>query len=155
MTLQDLTDYEAIVEDPFSSEYRGKQILSAPPPASGHVVALVLQLLDEFDISGKGSRSWNYILEAFRWANSAPPQSYYPKSTSLLFYGIGYLSNDLQVRLRDEESDRRQGLLRQDGVGRWEDQGRVVGQGDTVYRLQGVGGWSTDPSCRHQQGTFP
>ena len=39
LTLDDLTNYEVTIDEPFKFEYRGQKIISAPPPASGHVIA--------------------------------------------------------------------------------------------------------------------
>ena len=68
LTLKDLEDYTVTIDEPFKFEYRGQKIISAPPPASGHVIALVLQILDNFDIpSFSKVKAWNYILEAMRF----------------------------------------------------------------------------------------
>ena len=44
MTMEDLASYTTTLSDPFKFEYREQTILSAPPPASGHVIALALQV---------------------------------------------------------------------------------------------------------------
>ena len=75
LTMEDLLDYETRVDDPFIFEYRGKKIITAPPPASGHVVALTLQLLNEFDISTRNTTAWNYVLEAFRFGYAMRSQT--------------------------------------------------------------------------------
>ena len=68
LTLADLENYEVTIDEPFKFEYRGQKIISAPPPASGHVIALALQILDEFEISTFSPlKAWNYIIEAMRF----------------------------------------------------------------------------------------
>ena len=67
MTEEDLEAYNVTIDEPFKFEYRGHTILSAPPPASGHVIALALQVLDNFDLASYGTlKAWNYIIEAMR-----------------------------------------------------------------------------------------
>ena len=50
-----------------SVEYRSHSILTTPSPSSGHVVSLILQLLDNFDLKNNDTRAYNKILEAFRF----------------------------------------------------------------------------------------
>ena len=77
--MEDLQDYKASIDTPLSFGYREKRLISAPPPASGHVVSLVLQLLDNFSLdTPKTDRDpiiWNKILEAFRFGYAMRSQT--------------------------------------------------------------------------------
>ena len=67
MTMWDLSRYRALVQEPLQFEYRSKTVLAVPPPASGHVLSIVLQLLDNFDLSSQDAQAWSEILEAIRF----------------------------------------------------------------------------------------
>ena len=80
MTMQDLMKYRVEVVEPFEFEYREQKIISAPPPASGHVIALALQILDNFQLSTfETLKAWNYIIEAMRFAFAMRSQTGDPK----------------------------------------------------------------------------
>jgi gamma-glutamyltranspeptidase/glutathione hydrolase/leukotriene-C4 hydrolase len=75
MTMRDLANYRALVQEPLQFEYRSKKVLAPPPPASGHVLSLVLQLLDNFDLSSRDATAWSQILEAFRFGYAMMSQT--------------------------------------------------------------------------------
>ncbi|XP_063681450.1 glutathione hydrolase 1 proenzyme-like isoform X1 [Bolinopsis microptera] len=84
MTLEDLEGYNVTIDEPFKFEYRGQTIISAPPPASGHVIALALQVLDNFDLSSYGAlKAWNYIIEAMRFGYAMRSRTGDPDYSSL------------------------------------------------------------------------
>jgi gamma-glutamyltranspeptidase/glutathione hydrolase len=58
ITLQDLADYEVSFRDAVIGDYRGYQIISAPPPSSGgaHVIEL-LNIMENFDLRKMGLNS--------------------------------------------------------------------------------------------------
>lgn len=68
----DLAAYEAVLRDPVRGEYRGFEIVSAPPPSSGGVIVIeILHMLEEFDVAGMEfltERSIHYVAEAERRA---------------------------------------------------------------------------------------
>lgn len=72
MTLDDLKNYRVTVDEPIWGEYRGYKIASsAPPSAGGLTVIQILKLLEKFDLSQYGPKSWEkYYLftEAMRIA---------------------------------------------------------------------------------------
>ena len=48
LTAEDLRDYEAIAREPLSVRYRGRDVLTNPPPSAGGILlAVSLQLLDQ------------------------------------------------------------------------------------------------------------
>lgn len=53
-TLSDLAGYQVQWERPVCSEYRGRVLLSAPPPQSGAQVLQTLELLEPFDLKALG-----------------------------------------------------------------------------------------------------
>ncbi|KAL5255051.1 hypothetical protein ACHWQZ_G014473 [Mnemiopsis leidyi] len=75
MTMRDLAHYKAEVQDSLEFEYRSKKVLTVPPPASGHVISLILQLLDNFDLSERNAQSFTQIIEAMRFGYAARSQS--------------------------------------------------------------------------------
>ena len=69
MSVEDLEGYNVTIDEPFKFKYRGQTIISAPPPASGHVTAIALKVLENFDLASFGYgtlKAWNHILEAMR-----------------------------------------------------------------------------------------
>ncbi len=62
MTMQDLNDYQAVIREPVSGDYRGYEILSMPPPSSGgtHIVQ-ILNILENFPIGYTGQNSADTI----------------------------------------------------------------------------------------------
>ena len=58
MTRDDLADYRAVEREPVRGTYRGREIVSMPPPSSGGVhVIEILNILEGFDIGALGHNS--------------------------------------------------------------------------------------------------
>lgn len=76
MTLEDLANYQAVIREPLSGEYRGYTITSMGPPSSGALTLLqILKLVERFPIGdpeagfGFGApRTLNVMIEAMRLA---------------------------------------------------------------------------------------
>ena len=69
-SLQDLRDYKVIERQPVIAHYKGIKLISAPPPSSGGIVmAQVLGILENFDLSAMDNiASKHHIIEAMRRA---------------------------------------------------------------------------------------
>jgi gamma-glutamyltranspeptidase / glutathione hydrolase len=53
LTAKDLADYSIVLRQPISMDYRGRQIVTFPPPSSGGVHLLeMLNILEHFDLKG-------------------------------------------------------------------------------------------------------
>jgi gamma-glutamyltranspeptidase/glutathione hydrolase len=69
---EDLAGYEAVWRDPVVVEYRGREIISMPPPSSGGVtMSQMLQIVEGFDLAEEGWHSADAIhlmVEAMRRA---------------------------------------------------------------------------------------
>ncbi|MFQ5706898.1 MAG: gamma-glutamyltransferase [bacterium] len=62
ITREDLADYQAVIRKPIESTYRGYTIYSMPPPSSGGVtLALMLNILEKYDLTQLGHNSAAYI----------------------------------------------------------------------------------------------
>jgi gamma-glutamyltranspeptidase/glutathione hydrolase len=58
MSLEDLSRYRAVIRAPVSGTYRGRTVVSFPPPSSGGIVLLqALAMLERFDLAASGSGS--------------------------------------------------------------------------------------------------
>jgi gamma-glutamyltranspeptidase / glutathione hydrolase len=72
ITAEDMAAYDVKERQPIRGNYRGYEILSAPPPSSGGVTLLeTLNILEGYDVGKLGNRSANSIhltTEAFRRA---------------------------------------------------------------------------------------
>lgn len=72
IALEDLTAYRALEREPVRGEYRGREVVSMPPPSSGGVhVIQMLNVLERFDLAamGYGSADALHLLtEAMRLA---------------------------------------------------------------------------------------
>lgn len=68
MSMNDLAGYEAILREPLRGSYHGFDIISAPPPSSGGTVLIeILNILEGYDLPGKGFMSdqmIHYMVEA-------------------------------------------------------------------------------------------
>lgn len=73
ITTDDLDHYRARISSPLRSTYRGATIVGAPPPSTGGVmIALILNILEEFDLKAMGHysrsvRSLEVIRRAFAY----------------------------------------------------------------------------------------
>lgn len=72
LTAQDLKQYRAIEREPLRCDYRGYQIVSAPPPSSGGVsVCQILSILEGYPLAEFGfhsAQAVHYQIEAMRHA---------------------------------------------------------------------------------------
>jgi len=57
MTLDDLAGYRVVEREPVRGRYRGREIVSAPPPVAGLALLETLQVLDQFDLGGRAADS--------------------------------------------------------------------------------------------------
>ncbi len=72
ITKEDLGAYVTAEREPVRGAYRGCEVVSAPPPSSGGVILIeILNILEQFDIAGRGyltDGSIHYVVEAERRA---------------------------------------------------------------------------------------
>ncbi len=72
LTAQDLEDYRAIEREPLRCDYRGYEIVSAPPPSSGGVsVCQILRILEGYPLAEFGfhsAQAVHFQIEAMRHA---------------------------------------------------------------------------------------
>ncbi|MCB0665680.1 MAG: gamma-glutamyltransferase [Saprospiraceae bacterium] len=62
ITLDDLADYQSVWRDPLIGNYRGKRIISMPPPSSGGVALLqLLESIESYPIAKYGHNHWKTI----------------------------------------------------------------------------------------------
>ncbi len=58
ISLRDLADYKAVERTPLTGSYRGYEVISSAPPSAGGTVLLeMLNILEQFDLRGKGFNS--------------------------------------------------------------------------------------------------
>jgi len=70
MTLDDLRGYDIVEREPVSLEYRGRKIVSMPPPSSGFVILETLRILEEFPLGEWGqhaARTMHVLAEAMKF----------------------------------------------------------------------------------------
>jgi gamma-glutamyltranspeptidase/glutathione hydrolase len=70
MTARDFRDYKISLREPIHSRYRGREIISFPPPSSGGVhVAEILNILDHFDLKAMDEATRLHVIaEAMKQA---------------------------------------------------------------------------------------
>jgi gamma-glutamyltranspeptidase / glutathione hydrolase len=62
ISLEDLRDYHAVWRDPLIGYYRGKRVISMPPPSSGGVALLqLLKSIEDFPVSKFGHHRWKTV----------------------------------------------------------------------------------------------
>ena len=69
-TLEDLKNYKIMVREPIYTKYKGKQLVTAPPPSSGGIaLATMLNILSGWDITNmKEDQRIHLVVEAMRRA---------------------------------------------------------------------------------------
>ncbi|EGD75524.1 gamma-glutamyl transpeptidase [Salpingoeca rosetta] len=70
MTLDDLRNYTPVVRDALTFNYEGFDLFLAPAPASGSVLGMILNILDNYNLTGTtpNELTWHRIIESFRFA---------------------------------------------------------------------------------------
>ena len=62
ITEQDLIDYRSVWRDPIKGTYRGKTIVTMPPPSSGSIHLIqMLNILENFDLGSYKHNSYQYV----------------------------------------------------------------------------------------------
>jgi Gamma-glutamyltransferase len=62
ITEQDLIDYRSVWRDPIKGTYRGKTIVTMPPPSSGGIHLIQrLNILENFDLGSYKHNSYQYV----------------------------------------------------------------------------------------------
>lgn len=70
-TKEDLSDYKSIIRKPVVGEYRGYEIISAPPPGGGCTIIEALNILENFELKNfrhNTSKSIHLISESLKYA---------------------------------------------------------------------------------------
>ena len=79
LQMADLRDYEALWRKPLTTNYRGAQILTMPPPSSGGIALIsALDTLEAYDVAGLGSSTptrWHLFAEILKHAFAYRAQS--------------------------------------------------------------------------------
>lgn len=72
MTMEDMKNYRAEVEDPLISTYRGLEVLTCGSPSSGPVLIEGLNILEKFNMSeiGNGALGHHYLVEAMKYLSA-------------------------------------------------------------------------------------
>ena len=61
ITMQDLAECQPVEREPLWTTYRGFRVATNQPPGGGLVVAIMLNILQEFDLAAMGHNSADYI----------------------------------------------------------------------------------------------
>lgn len=61
ITMQDLAQCETVASQPLWTTYRGYRVATNPPPGGGLMIALMLNILEHFDLAAMGHNSPDYI----------------------------------------------------------------------------------------------
>lgn len=107
ITHQDLKDYQAQWREPISTEYRGYDIISMPPPSSGGIaLAQILEMLEPYDLKKMGHHS----VEAVHLIAEAERRVYADRATHLGdsdFYDVpvAMLMDETYIRSRMDDFD--------------------------------------------------
>jgi gamma-glutamyltranspeptidase / glutathione hydrolase len=79
LTMQDLAEFHVAIEEPVKTTYRGYEVYACGPWCQGPVVPQTLNILEQYDLAGKGRFSaevYHLILEALK-ASFADRDRYY------------------------------------------------------------------------------
>ncbi|KAH9378361.1 hypothetical protein HPB48_022580 [Haemaphysalis longicornis] len=97
MTLEDLEEYQPVVEDVYGVTLSTKERIIAPPPPSGGVLtSFVVAVMDQYREEGRledDHRNWHRVVEALKHAFARRPELGDPKK--LTIKEVGQAVNDV------------------------------------------------------------
>jgi gamma-glutamyltranspeptidase/glutathione hydrolase/leukotriene-C4 hydrolase len=67
-TIEDFHNYTSQSELPLIGSYRGMNVITAPPPASGAVLLSILNIVENYDFSNRTALNIHRMVEAFKFS---------------------------------------------------------------------------------------
>lgn len=113
ITSSDLANYKAVLREPAVFQLSGgATFYSAPPPYSGHIMGLLLKVLDEFQYNSTGYDVDDVVfaqrfIEACKYAYAKRPEVGDPDFEKMQEFISNMTSPELAKRIRDSISDNR------------------------------------------------
>lgn len=109
MTMQDLANYSARMEDPLVGWYNGLKIITGPPPSSGAILISILNILEryQFSVSGMTGLNLHRMIEAFKHGFAQRTElgdpAFLPANNSLRV--AEFISKEYAAQIRAQISD--------------------------------------------------
>ncbi|MEM9542914.1 MAG: gamma-glutamyltransferase [Cyanobacteria bacterium P01_E01_bin.42] len=99
LTLEDLREYRVVRRNPLAIDYRGRKMLTNPPPSSGGaLIAFALELLETVDFQGLefgSDRHWQILSRVMCLTNEARQDGYdakiYQENIAAEFLAVGHV----------------------------------------------------------------
>jgi gamma-glutamyltranspeptidase/glutathione hydrolase len=136
---QDLASYETVTREPARARYRGREILTNPPPSSGGIlVALALELLDRL-----GASDPETLVAVMEQAQGARTREFLAG-----LYEDGFLGDFLTAEAIDAAADR----CRAGGAGEESDPGDRLGSTTHITAIDAEGGCAA-VTCSNGSGS--
>ncbi|KAJ1341565.1 gamma-glutamyltransferase [Batrachochytrium salamandrivorans] len=92
LTMADMAAYHPTVGSPMIGSFRGKRVITSPPPTSGPVLLSVLNLLEGYDLSSPSS-PLNAHLLVESWKYGYAQRSYYGDPSDPIYRNISEIAN--------------------------------------------------------------
>ncbi|KAJ1980410.1 hypothetical protein H4R34_002467 [Dimargaris verticillata] len=107
ITEQDFAAYQAEHRDTLVSTYRHFRVITAPPPTSGPILALVLNILEGYELPQEGNRALNYhrLIEAFKFGYARRTILADPKFVDIDAHVNEFLTKPFAAAIRANISD--------------------------------------------------
>ncbi|KAI9101997.1 nucleophile aminohydrolase [Phlyctochytrium arcticum] len=85
ITLNDLKEYNATIQDTVEGWYHGQKVITAPPPTSGPVLLSVLNIMEGYNLQGEGR-----LIESYKHAFAQ--RGYYGDPVDTIYTNITQIS---------------------------------------------------------------
>ncbi|KAJ1982111.1 hypothetical protein H4R35_000430 [Dimargaris xerosporica] len=107
ITEQDFAAYRVEHRDTLASTYRNSRVITAPPPTSGPILALVLNILEGYALPQEGNRALNYhrLIEAFKFGYARRTILADPKFVDIDAHVREFLTKPFAAAIRANISD--------------------------------------------------
>ncbi|CAG8566066.1 10304_t:CDS:10 [Diversispora eburnea] len=92
MTSKDFSNYRPIIREPLIGYYHGRKIITTPEPTSGPALLLMLNLLEEFNMSKTGFNSLNLQRRNISDYQTFEPEYYQPVFDYTADHGTTHMS---------------------------------------------------------------
>ncbi|KAH6560160.1 hypothetical protein BASA61_003859 [Batrachochytrium salamandrivorans] len=91
LTMADMAAYHPTVGSPMIGSFRGKRVITSPPPTSGPVLLSVLNLLEGYDLSSPSPLNAHLLVES--WKYGYAQRSYYGDPSDPIYRNISEIAN--------------------------------------------------------------
>ncbi|KAL5035531.1 hypothetical protein BDV3_005431 [Batrachochytrium dendrobatidis] len=90
ITLNDMAAYRPVQSRALEGTFRGRRVITTPPPTSGPVMLSILNILEGYDFSSASPRNYHTMMEAFKYGYAQ--RSYYGDPIDPIYRNISRIA---------------------------------------------------------------